>query len=113
MTINLFYPMLFTAVIVLFITIGLVIHSKNNNNKDTFIFAKSSDNTKDIVLDNNKTHTQLVDGIPIQYHKELHSLEVSVENNRNKMQEIIQIVTDMNNKLDLAIERIMELENKK
>ena len=110
---NSFWLIISTVLIVAIVTIGLVLRGKNSDKKDTFIFAKSSDNTKDIVLNNNKTHTQLVDGIPLQYHRELHSLEVSVEDNRNKMQEIIQIVTDMNKKLDLAIERIIELEKQK
>ena len=106
MTINLFYPMLFTTIVIILVVLICAV-------KSGFQFKTHVDEHKDTTGKFSKAHTEVIDGLPIQYHKELHSLEVSVEDNRNKMQEIIQIVTDMNNKLDLAIERIIELEKQK
>ena len=100
-TINLFYPMLFIVIIILIVTIGIIIRGKNSDNKDTFIFAKSSDNAKEITLDVNdkfsKAHTEVV---KIKWDK-VHEEEI------HRMEEMIK---EINDKVDMLIQRVIELE---
>lgn len=115
--INLFYPLLFLLMIAIVITIGIVLVK----GKDVKIFNKSSDNIKELALDNNKVHinttdkfskahTEIIAGLPLEYHQELHSLEEKV---KDVQSQLIELTEDINNKLDLIIQRIITLENKK
>ena len=93
-TINLFYPLLFFTIV---IALGLITFCFFKV-KDTFIFAKSNDNAKDVTLDVNnkfsKAHTELV-CLPEKYEKELHSLEVTVKDLSKKVDLLFEIITEL------------------
>ena len=113
--IKLFYPMLFLTIGFIAVVIGIVLIK----GKDVKIFNKSSDNIKELALDNNKTHidttdkfskahTEVITALPQHYEDELHSLEKAVKNTDDKL---IALAEDVNRKLDMIIERIVILEN--
>lgn len=101
LTINLFYPLLFTVIVVLIVTVGCVLVKCKDNNLFGNIFNKSSDNTKEITLNTtdklSKAHTEIVEVKWDEAHeKEMHRLEVQIR-------EIIE-------KLDMLIKRVSILE---
>ena len=105
---NTFWLIIFASIVI--ITVGSIIATViiKLKNKDTDIFFKSNDNAKEITLDNNKTHTQIVSGLPIVYHQELHNLEKEVKNTNSR---IIELTNEINEKMDLLVERVAKLEN--
>ena len=110
--INLFYPLLFIVIITITVTIGLVIAKKSSDKTQTDVFYKSNDNAKDVtihVTDRlSQAHTEVI-ALPERYEKELDSLEKSVKGCENKL---IEITEDINNKLNLLLDRVTKLEEK-
>ncbi len=104
---NTFWLIIFASIVI--ITVGSIIATViiKLKNKDTDIFFKSNDNAKEITLDNNKTHTQIVSGLPVIYHQEFHNLEKEVKNTNSR---IVQLATELNEKMDILVERVTQLE---
>ena len=106
---NTFWFIIFISIVIIVISVVIAIVIIKLKNKDTDIFFKSNDNAKEITLDNNKTHTQIVSGLPIVYHKEIHDLEKAVRENDNR---IVELAKELNEKMDLLLDKVIKLENK-
>lgn len=111
LTINLFYPLLFSLIAIIVITIGIVCIKHKDNNLFGNIFNKSSDNAKEITIDTtdkfSKAHSELITCLPKHYEEELHYLEESVKDVQTRM---IETTEDINNKLNMILEKVVELE---
>lgn len=99
-----FYVLLFLFLIIVTIVIGFVIRGKSSDKKDTFIFAKSSDNAKDVTIHVTNSMKDMHDKIiEIPYtsahEHEMHSMEI-------KLLEISDMLT-------LLTERVVILEQQK
>ena len=123
-TINLFYPFLFLTIIVLIVTVCGTIKFLNGNGthkgvieniKD--IFFKSSDNAKEVTIDTTSKmenmHDKVVDGIPIQYQREIHSIEQTVKQEQDRINKLIDDVSEINEKLNILLEWKFEAERNK
>ena len=108
--INLFYPLLFLLVIVAIVSISIVLIKIKDSNLFNNIFNRHVDEHIDTTSKFSKSHTEIVAGLPIVYHKEFHNLEQEVKNNHKYM---IEIATELNQKMDKIIERISVLEKTK
>ena len=95
---NSFWLIIFAFLTIVTVVIGLVLRGKSGDKKDTDIFFKSSDNAKEVTLDNNKTHVQVIEHLPPVYEKELHSLE---KNNKR----ILDLLEDINKKVDMLLQK--------
>ena len=99
--INLFYPALFLTITVITGLIIFYLFKNKDNILFDNIFAKSSDNAKEITLDVNdkfsKAHTEVV---KIKWDK-VHEEEI------HRMEEMIK---EINDKVDMLIQRVIELE---
>ena len=111
LTINLFYPLLFLLLLAIVITVGIVCIKHKDNNLFGNIFNKSSDNAKEITIDTtdkfSKAHTEVITCLPKHYEEELHYLEESVKDVQTR---IIETTEDINNKLNIIIAKVAELE---
>ena len=118
LTIQGFYPMLFTSIIAFFITIiilgiiiGLVIVKYKDSTLFQNIFTKSSDNAKDVTIDTTSKmkdmHDTVVKAEFTEAHEhEIHTIEDKLRNIEKQMQEISAMLTDITN-------RVIELEKRK
>ena len=98
---NSIWLIIFIFLIILVIVIGIVIRGKSSDKKDTIIFAKSSDNAKDVtihVTDNmEKMHEDVTKVQFTEKHEhEFHRLEVGLE--------------EVSEKLSILTERVVKLE---
>ena len=101
-TINLFYPMLFTVIVIAIIAICSVIKYRNGNMTFKDMFSKSSDNAKEVTIDTTTKmkdmHSEVVKAEFTEAHeKEIHSLEVkthSLEFKTDRMEELINGIRD-------------------
>lgn len=107
---NSFWLIISIVIIIAIVTIGIVIRGKSGDKKDTFIFAKSSDNAKEVTIDTTEKMKEIA--LPKQYETELHQLETDVKDHTDRINRIEQIAQDLNDKFDLIIERMIKLENK-
>ena len=98
---NSFWLIIFASIVI--VAVGCIVATVvvKLKNKDTDIFFKSNDNAKEVTLDNNKTHLQVIDHLPPVYEKELHSLE---KNNKK----ILEMLESINQKLDIVIENVTQ-----
>lgn len=108
--IHLFYPLLFTVIIVLIITIGIVLVKYKDGSLFQNIFYKSSDNAKEITIDAtdklSKAHTEIVEVKWDKAHEqEMHSLEMTVK-------EVLKKVNILMDRYDVILERIEKIENR-
>lgn len=108
---NTFYLIIFGFLSLVAIVIGLVIVKRKDNNLFGNIFNKSSDNAKEITIDTtdkfSKAHTEVITCLPKHYEEELHYLEESVKDVQTR---IIETTEDINNKLNIIIAKVAELE---
>ena len=118
LNLKLFYPMLFTTIVILTIAVCSTIKYMNGNTthkgiveniKD--IFFKSSDNAKEVTIDTTSKMKSMHDNvIPLKYtsvqEKELHTIEVGLKNLKDNVDEI-------NAKVDELIKRVIILEEHK
>ena len=107
--INLFYPLIFIVITILIITIGTVIVKIKDSSLFNNIFDRHVDEHIDTTGKFSLSHTEIVSGLPTIYHKEFHNLEKEVKNTNSR---IIQLATELNEKMDLLVERVTKLENK-
>lgn len=106
-TLRLFYPMLFTTIIVLGIIVGLVITKTKDNGLFNNIFNKHTDEHIDTTDKLSKAHTEVVEAKWDNAHeKEMHDIEDKLRNIEKQMQEISAMLTDITN-------RVIALEKKK
>lgn len=105
-TINLFYPMLFTTIIVLGIIISLVVTKTKDNGLFNNIFNKHTDEHIDTTSKMKDMHDSVIQ-VPYtdKQEKELHNIETRLA----KIEEDFQILSD---KLDEFIAKVIELESK-
>ena len=112
-TLKLFYPILFFVIgviitVLIFSCKTVLIKFKEKDSED-FRFKTHVDEHIDTTGKFSKAHTEIIAGLPIEYHQELHCLEEKVKNVESQL---ILLTVDINKKLDLMIERISKLENK-
>lgn len=112
LTINLFYPLLFTVIVVLIITIGIVLVKYKDGSLFQNIFYKSSDNAKEITIDTtdklSKAHTEIVEVKWDKAHeKEMHAIEKDIKDLNNKFETTLR---EINHKMDILLERVVALE---
>lgn len=107
--VNLFYPLLFTIIGLFIIVGGVVIVKCKDSTLFNNIFNRHVDEHIDTTDKFSKSHTEVVAGLPVIYHQEFHSLEKEVKDTNSR---IIQLANEINEKMDLLIERITKLENK-
>lgn len=108
--IHLFYPLLALVLIVLIVAICSVIKYRNGNLTFKDIFFKSSDNAKEITVDTTDKMAKMHDNVVkldfnSSHENELHSLETGLK-------ELQDNVKDLEKKVDLLIERVVNLEKK-
>lgn len=103
---HLFYPMLFTTIIVLGIIIGLVVTKTKDNGLFNNIFNKHTDEHIDTTSKMKDMHDNVIQ-VPYtdKQEKELHNIETRLA----KIEEDFQILSD---KLDEFIAKVIELESK-
>lgn len=101
-TLKLFYPMLFTTIVIISVVLICAV-------KSGFQFKTHVDEHIDTTDKFSKSHTEVVSGLPIVYHKEIHNLEKEVKNTNSR---IIELAKEINEKMDLLVERVTKLENK-
>ena len=90
--INLFYPCVFLTIIVLIVTVGIVIVKCKDSALFQNIFCKSSDKME-------KMHEDIVKStFTTEHEKELHRLEIGIR--------------EINQKIDILVERVIKLERK-
>lgn len=92
-TINLFYPLLFLTIIVVFFGICGVIKSRNGNMTFKDMFCKSSDNAKEVTLDTtSKMATMHNNALPtnftVGHERELHTFECRLKVLEAKSEEL-------------------------
>jgi polyhydroxyalkanoate synthesis regulator phasin len=107
--IHLFYPCLITILVVLIVTIGIVIIKCKDSSLFNNIFNRHVDEHIDTTDKFSKSHTEIVSGLPVVYHQEFHNLEKEVKNTNSR---IVQLANEINEKMDLLVERVTKLENK-
>lgn len=105
--INLFYPLLFVVIGLFIIMASIVIIKCKDSSLFNNIFNRHVDEHIDTTDKFSKSHTEIVSGLPIIYHQELHQLETEVKNNNNR---IIQLAKELNAKMDILVERVTQLE---
>lgn len=81
---NSFWLIIFTFLTILVIVIGIVIRGKISDRKDTVIFAKSSDNAKEVTISVTDKMADMHDGVvkaqfTESHEHELHRLQRSLE----------------------------------
>ena len=103
--IHLFYPLLFLTILVVLGSITFCFFKA----KDTNIFFKHTDEHIDTTDKFSKAHTEIIHTLPTNYEQELHDIEKTLKLTDEK---IIKLTEDINNKLNLIIERIQRLEKK-
>lgn len=108
---NLFYPFLFLTIIVLIATIGLVITKCKDSTLFQNIFAKSSDNAKEVTIDTTNKMKDMHDNVikvdfTQSHEKELHTIETKVERMEKQLQEISDGLTELT-------KRVIEIEKNK
>ena len=108
--IHLFYPLLFFTLVFLGTLITIAIVKYKDSNLFQNIFAKSSDNAKEVTIDTTSKMKDMHDNvIQVPYtdkqEKELHNIETRLA----KIEEDFQILSD---KLDEFIAKVIELESK-
>lgn len=107
-TIHLFYPMLFTVLIVLIIAVCSVIKSRNGNMTFKDMFCKSSDNAKEITLDTTSKMADMHNNIVKLDFTSVHEKELDqLEKGYKKLKENVEY---LNEKVDELFERIIKLE---
>ena len=107
---RLFYPMLFSTIIIISIIVGLVIVKGKDNNLFGNIFSKHTDEHIDTTGKLSKAHTEVIATLPKVYEEELHDLETDVKDVKDVQTRLIETTEDINHKLDLLIERVVALE---
>lgn len=104
LTVNLFYPLLFTVLIVLIVAICSVIKSRNGNMTFKDMFCVSSNNAKEVTIDTTgkmrDMHSDVVDGLPIVYHKELNIIHSEIKDTNDRIEEL---ANNINEKLDMIL----------
>ena len=115
--IHLFYPLLFIFLIVVVVTIGLVIKGKSSDKKDTTIFAKSSDNAKEITIDTTSKMAQMHDNVvkvdfTNSHEKELDEIEQTIDTHTTQLEQLTAKVEEINIKLDEVLTQMIELKKK-
>ena len=107
--IHLFYPLLFFTLVFLGTLITIVIVKCKDSSLFQNIFTKSSDNAKDVTIDTTSKmkdmHDKVVEFSPA-HEKELDYIE-------KKIDKIEKDIIEINDKLDIFIQKVIELEKKK
>lgn len=122
-TYNAFWLIIFTFLAIVVITIGIIFAKTKDNNLFGNIFNRHVDEHVDTTDKFSKAHTEVV-ALPKVYEDELHVLETDVKKANDRLSsleqvakatdsKILNLTIDINNKLDLVIQRIVELEKKK
>lgn len=99
--INLFYPLLFFTIVII---LGLITFCFFKT-KDTNIFFRHSDEHEDTTTKMSKMHDNVVH---VDFGKE-HELELDVL--ERGLKELQDNVKELNDKVDLLIRRVIEIEN--
>ena len=97
-TINLFYPLMFLAIIVIAVIIGIVIIKTKDSSLFNNIFNRHVDEHIDTTNKFSLSHTEIVSGLPIIYHHEIHSLERKIKDIDKKIDELAEKIIDLENK---------------
>lgn len=112
-----FYPMLFTTFIIAILAICSVIKSRNGNMTFKDMFSLSSNNAKEITIDTTDKmkdmHTEVIKVLPETYEHELHKLNTDVKSNTDKITRVEALAQELNDKFDLLLQRVIELEKNK
>lgn len=126
--IHLFYPVLILLIVILITAICSTIKFINGNqaNKGVVenikdIFFKSSDNAKEITLDNNKVHIdatskfkdvtmEALGRTPVNIEQEFHELHTDIKQTNDRFEALAK---DINEKLDKILLRVVELEKER
>ena len=96
-TINLFYPLMFLAIIVIAVIIGIVIIKIKDSSLFNNIFNRHVDEHIDTTNKFSLSHTEIVSGLPIVYHYEIHDLECKIKNIDKKIDELIKEINILKN----------------
>lgn len=107
--IHLFYPLLFVVIGLFIIMASIVIIKFKDSSLFNSIFNRHVDEHIDTTNKFSLSHTEVVSGLPIIYHKEFHQLEEDVKDNKFR---IIQLAKELNEKMDILVERVTKLENR-
>lgn len=112
-----FYPMLFGTLIILILAVCSVIKSRNGNMTFKDMFSLSSNNAKEITIDTTDKmkdmHTEVIKVLPDAYEHELHKLNSDVRTNTDKITRVEALAQELNDKFDLLLQRVIELEKNK
>ena len=111
---KLFYPMLFTSITIIGLTIimsvGIVKVKGKDNNLFNNIFNRhvdehidTTDKMKDITIESLQRD-------PVNVEQEFHSLHVEIKDTNQRVTELAE---DINQKLDIMLSRIIKLEQNK
>lgn len=112
--IHLFYPLLFIFLIVVAVTIGLVVRGKSGDKKDTTIFAKSSDNAKEITIDTTSKMKSMHDNVvkvdfTSSHEHELDDIEQIIDNHTTQLEQLTLKVEQIDVKVDELLNQFIEL----
>lgn len=120
---NSFWLIIFIFLTIVAIIAGIVIRGKSSNKKDTTIFTKSSDNAKEITLDNNKVHMDTtgkmksmhdnvvkVDFTSSHEH-ELDEIEQTIDTHTTQLEQLTLKVEQIDVKVDELLNQFIELKN--
>ena len=123
--INLFYPLVILAVIVLIVTIGLVIKGRNSDFtfKDIFfksstdtkdIFFKSSDNAKEVAIDTTSKMKDMHDNVikvdfTSSHEHELDEIEQTIDTHTTQLEQLTTKVEQIDVKVDELLNQFIEL----
>lgn len=98
---NSFWLINFTFLTILVVVIGIVIRGKISDKKDTFIFAKSSDNAKEVNIHVTNKMADMHDGVvKAQF----------TENHEHEIHRIQRKLEEISNDLSILTERVIEIE---
>lgn len=119
--INLFYPLIFLAIIVLTATVGLVIKGSKSDTTFKDIFFKHDDNNKAIFDKHVEEHIDTTDKFKdvtmgalgrtaVDVEQEFHSLHVDIKETNKRM---LVLIEEINDKVDILTTRVVQLEREK
>lgn len=99
-----FYLLLFTFLTILVIVIGIVIRDKISDKKDTVIFAKSSDNAKEVTISvTDKMADMHDDVVKAQF----------TENHEHELHRLQRGLEEISAQLSILTARVLKLEQEK
>ena len=119
--INLFYPFVILAVIVLIVTIGLIIKGKSSDFTFKEIFLKHDDNNKDIFFKHTDEHIDTTSKMKdmhdnvvkvdftSSHEHELDEIEQTVETHTTQLEELTIKIEQIDIKVDELLNQFIEL----